>query len=73
MSALKPVGVNTTFTTSTSSARSSAISQQSDSIRVVAESAGVYVAIGTLPTATDENFYVSSTDPEEISLGPVMA
>jgi hypothetical protein len=73
MSALKPVGVNTTFTTSTTSARSVAISQQSDSIRVVAESAGVFVAIGTLPTATHDNFYVTSTDPEEISIGPVMA
>ena len=73
MSALKPVGVNTTFTTSTSSALSGAIPQQTDTIRVVAETAGVYVAIGTNPTATDENFYVSSTDSEEISIGPAMA
>ena len=73
MSALKPVGVNTTFATSTTSARSVAISQQSDTIRVVAESAGAYVAIGTLPTATHDNFYVTSTDPEKISIGPVLA
>ena len=27
--------------------------------------------VGTLPTATHDNFYVSSTDSEEISIGPV--
>ena len=37
MSALKPVGINTTISTSTTSAQSSAVSQQSDTIRVVAE------------------------------------
>ena len=31
------------------------------------------VACGTLPTVTHDNFYVSSTDSEEISIGPVMA
>lgn len=71
MTALKPVGVNTTFATSTTSAQSVAISQQTDSIRVVAETTGVHVAIGTNPTATVDNFYVTSTEPEVISLGPV--
>ena len=71
MTALKPVGVNTTFSTSTASAQSANIAQQSDSIRIVAETAGVHVAIGTNPTATVENFYVPTTDATEISLGPV--
>jgi len=71
MTALKPVGVNTTFSTSTASAQSTNIAQQSDSIRIVAETAGVHVAIGTNPTATVENFYVPTTDATEISLGPV--
>jgi len=71
MTALKPVGVNTTFATSTTSAQSVNILQQSDSIRVVAEGAGVHVAIGTNPTATVDNFYVGVTDDQQISLGPV--
>lgn len=71
MSALKPVGINSTLSTTTSSSSTAAFSQQTDSLRVVAETAGVYVAIGTNPTATSENFYVSSTDSEVISLGPV--
>jgi len=71
MTALKPVGVNTTFATSTTSAQSNEIAQKSDSVRVVAEGAGVHVAIGTNPTATVDNFYVPTTDSTEISLGPV--
>ena len=67
--AIKPVGINSTISTSTSSARTSAISQQTENIRVVAETVGCYVAIGTNPTATNENFYVSSTDASEIAIG----
>jgi hypothetical protein len=67
--AIKPVGINSTVSTSTSSARTSAISQQTENIRVVAETVGCYVAIGTNPTATNENFYVSSTDASEIAIG----
>lgn len=73
MTALKPVGVNTFFASGTASAQSQAIPQQTDSLRIVAETSGVHVAIGTNPTATVDNFYVSSTDPEIISLGPVRA
>ena len=74
MSALKPVGVNTFFATSTTSARSEAISQQTDTIRVVCEGVGAHVAIGTLPVSTVDNFYVGiSGGSEEISLGPVAA
>ena len=68
--AIKPVGINTVIATSTSSAQSSAISQQVENIRVVAETVGCYVAIGTNPVATNENFYVdSSGGAEEIAIG----
>ena len=71
MTALKPVGVNTTFATSVTSEDTDPIAQQSDSIRIVAVTEGVHVAIGTNPTATVDNFYVPVTDATEISLGPV--
>ena len=71
MAALKPVGINTVLSTGTVSAQTSAISQQSDAIREVAESAGVYGAIGTNPTATNENYYVSTSENETITIGPV--
>jgi hypothetical protein len=69
--ATKPVGVNTTFATSSSSAQSVVFAHQSDSLRVVAEGVGVHVAFGTNPTATVDDFYVSSFEATEISLGPV--
>ena len=71
MTATRPVGVNTTFATSTSSTQSVVFAQQTDALRVVAEGAGVHVAIGTNPTATVDNFYVSTFDTEMISIGPV--
>ena len=73
MSASRPVGINTTLTTGTGSTQSSAMQQQCDSLRIVAESAGVYVTYGGNPTATNENFYVSTAYSSEISLGPVSA
>jgi len=73
MSATRPVGINSTVSTSTSSVQTSAIQQQSDTLRVVAESAGVYVTYGANPTATNENIYVPTQDDAKISLGPVSA
>tara|TARA_B100000530_G_C15799399_1_gene424903 strand:- start:208 stop:765 length:558 start_codon:yes stop_codon:yes gene_type:complete len=71
-SALKAVGSNQTITTGTSPASSTAISQQTDTLRVVAESAGVHVAIGANPTATTSDIYIgTSGGDEKISLGPV--
>ena len=67
--AIKPVGINSTVSTSTSSAQTSAIQQQTENIRVVAESVGCYVAIGTNPTATNENIYVPTTDAVEVAIG----
>jgi hypothetical protein len=71
MAALKPVGINTVVSTSVTSTQTSAFSQQSDALRVVAETAGVYVAIGTNPTATNENYYVSTNETETITIGPI--
>jgi len=71
MAALKPVGINTVVSTSATSTQTSAFSQQSDALRVVAETAGVYVAIGTNPTATNENYYVSTNETETITIGPI--
>jgi hypothetical protein len=71
MAALKPVGDNQVIATSGVSTQSSAISQQSDAIRVVAEGAGVHVAIGTNPTATATDYYVSSNENDVITVGPI--
>jgi hypothetical protein len=66
---VKPVGVNTTFASSTSSTQSVAIPLKTDSLRVVAEGAGVYVAIGANPTATVDNLYVPTTIIGMIGVG----
>ena len=73
MSALKAVGTGQVLSTSTSSAETTAFNQQTDRVRVVAESVGCHVAVGANPTATTADIYVSTGDPEEISLGPVAA
>ena len=46
MSSQNPVGNSQTVSTSTSSAKSNAISQQSDSVRIYAESVGVLHGVG---------------------------
>ena len=71
MSATRPVGINTTIVTGGTSVQTTAFQQQSDSLRIVAETAGVYVTYGANPVATNTDFYVSTTDTVEISLGPV--
>lgn len=73
MTAIRPVGINSTISTSTSSQQTSAISQQSDTLRVVAETAGVYVNYGANPVSTNENIYVPVGEGEDISLGPVQS
>jgi len=72
-SALKAVGSNQTITTGTSPSSTTAISQQTDTLRIVAETAGVHVAVGANPTATTSDIYVgtSAGGDEKISLGPV--
>ena len=75
MSALKAVGTGQVLATNNSSATASAaFNQQSDTIRVVAETAGCHVAVGANPTATTSDLYVGiSGGDEKISLGPVAA
>lgn len=69
MAATNPVGINSTLTTGTGVTTTTAFAKQSDTLRVVAETVGVYVAIGANPTVTNENFYVSSYDTARLSLG----
>lgn len=71
MSATRPVGINSTIATSGTSTTTTAFQQQSDSLRIVAETAGVHVTYGANPVATTTDYYVSTTDTAEISLGPV--
>jgi len=73
MGALKPVGTGQVIATSTSAAASAAFDQQTDRIRVVAETVGCHVAVGANPTATASDIYVGTSGPEEISLGSVAA
>lgn len=71
-SALKPVGSGQVISTSGTAAASAAFKQQTDTLRVVAEGAGVHVAIGTLPVAVATDIYVPAEGGDEkISLGPV--
>lgn len=70
MASLKPVGINSVLSsTDAGTVRTAAISHQGENIRVVALSQGVHVAIGTLPTATADNFFVPTTDATEIAIG----
>ena len=64
MSNVRPVGINSTLSTSTSSVQTSAFQQQSDSVRILAEDAGVYVATGPNPTATNETITLVCKDLE---------
>jgi len=73
MGALKPVGTGQVIATSTSAAASAAFDQQTDRIRVVAETVGCHVAVGANPTATASDIYVGTSGAEEISLGSVAA
>lgn len=71
MASIKPIGSNVVLSTSTVSAATTSIAQQSDSLRIVAETVGVHVAFGANPTAADTDFYVSTADSSVINIGPV--
>ncbi len=73
MTAIRPVGINSTLSTTDTTQQTSAISQQSDNLRVVAETAGVYVNYGANPVSPNENIYVPVGEGEDISLGPVQS
>ena len=71
MSNVRPVGINSTISTSGTATTTAAFQQQSDSLRIYAEGAGVYVRYGPAPVATNEDYYVGTVGANEISLGPV--
>ena len=73
MSNDRPVGINSTLTTSNTSTQTTAFQQQSDSVRILAEGAGVHVATGVNPTATTTDYYVGLQGSGTVSLGPVRA
>ena len=54
----RPVGVGTSLTTSATSAMTTSFVVQSDVLRIVAVTAGAFVAIGTNPTATTSDYYI---------------
>ena len=65
-----PVGINSALPITTSSARGlDTTAHKTDALRVVAVGAGAHVAIGTLPTATIQNYYVAVGESEVITLG----
>ena len=65
------VGDLVSFTATASSVQSAAIPQKTQYLRVVAIDQDAHVAIGTNPTATVDDYYVSTLDGSRISLGPV--
>lgn len=56
----RPVGSGVSFTTSTSSTKSAAMSGRTNTLRIVATGANAFVAIGTEPTATLNDYCVPS-------------
>ena len=71
MATHKPVGLGTAVTiTSATAVASTSFSVQSDTLRVVAVSAGTFVAIGTNPTATATDYYVPLGGTATLALSP---
>ena len=69
--ALNPIGNQVSITTSGSSAKSAAQSQQTKYLRVVAKANDAYIKVGGDPTATTADFYLVANVPEVISTGQV--
>jgi hypothetical protein len=71
MATHKPVGLGTSVAIASASATSSTpILVQSDTLRVVAVTAGTFVAIGTNPTASPTDYYVPSGGTATLALSP---
>ena len=65
-----PVGINSALPITTSSKRGvDTTPHKTDALRVVAVGASAHIAIGTNPTATTANYYVSNGESEVITLG----
>ena len=54
----RPIGAGISLTTGAASAMTTSFTAQTNVVRVVAVSAGAFVAIGTNPTATTTDYYV---------------
>ena len=71
MATHKQVGLGTSIAiTSATATTSSAISVQSDTLRVVAVSSGTFVAIGTNSTVSSTDYYVPSGGTATLALSP---
>jgi hypothetical protein len=64
----RPVGLGTSFATSSTSAQSTSFSVQSNVLRVVATGGNTFVAIGTNPTATTGDYLVPSGTSATLAL-----
>jgi hypothetical protein len=66
----RPVGLNTSFSVSTSSQQSSSFDVRSKVVRVTAVGTNVHVAIGTDPVATTGDYLVLAGTSETLALTP---
>jgi hypothetical protein len=64
----RPVGIGTSITTSASSSMSTSFTVLSDVLRVTAVTSGAFVAIGTNPTATIQDYYIPSGTSATLAL-----
>lgn len=64
----RPVGIGTSFATSATSAMSTSFTVQSDVLRVTAVTSGAFVAIGTNPIATIQDYYIPSGQSATLAL-----
>ena len=70
MAVHQPVGSNVAVTLSSTSAQSTSLPQQSDTIRIVNHSGhGCHVAIGSTPVATSANYFVEKHSEANLNLG----
>ena len=64
----RPVGAGISLTTSATSGLTTSFPVQSDVLRVVAVTAGAFVAIGTNPTATTADYYIPAGSSATLAL-----
>ena len=66
-----PVGINSALPIASAANRRGVdkTAHRTEYLRVVAKGAGAHVAIGTLPTASVENYFVHSGESEVLTLG----
>lgn len=64
----RPIGAGISLTTSAASAMTTSFTAQTNVVRVVAVTAGAFVAIGTNPTATTADYYVPAGGTATLAL-----